>query len=229
MLEGKAGDLLWGLCLAGIIALLAVPATREGLVSLTNAHPFLLGFAKFAILATMGELLSIRILSGGWKKPKGMLAKAVVWGLIGMIIVLVFAIYSRGVAGAVAAGLLRVGRGTPAKLLTAFLISLSMNLSFAPVFMAAHRLSDTYIDLRVEGKRPNLDELLLAIDWKGFFRIVLLVTIPAFWVPAHTVTFLLPPDFRVLAAALLSLALGVILAFARRHGPPLRVEEKHRR
>jgi hypothetical protein len=229
MPEGKPGDLVWGLCLAGIIALLAVPATPEGLVSLTNTHPFLMGFAKFAVLATMGELLSIRILSGGWKKPKGVLAKAVVWGLIGMIIVLVFAIYSRGVAGAVAAGLLRVGRGTAAKLLTAFFISLSMNLSFAPVFMAAHRLSDTYIDLRVDRKRPNLDELLQAIDWKGFFRIVLLVTIPAFWVPAHTVTFLLSPDFRVLAAALLSLALGVILAFARRHGPQLRVEEKHRR
>jgi len=37
-------------------------------------------------------------------------------------------------------------------------------------------------------------------------------TIPFFWIPAHTITFLLPPEFRVLFAALLGIALGLILA-----------------
>ena len=39
-------------------------------------------------------------------------------------------------------------------------------------------------------------------------------TIPFFWIPAHTVTFLLPPEYRVFVAALLSIALGLILALA---------------
>lgn len=213
----RTGDFLWAVCLGSIIALLVVPVTREGFVSLTNTHPYLMGFAKFAVLATMGELLSIRILSGLWKMPRAVLAKALVWGFMGMIIVLAFTIYARGIDGAIAAGLLQVGRGTAAKVLTAFFISASMNLSFAPVFMAAHRLSDAYIDLWMEGKKPDMDELLQAIDWKAFFKIIILVSIPAFWLPAHTVTFLLPEDFRVLAAALLSLALGAILSFTRRH------------
>ncbi|MBQ6597571.1 MAG: Mpv17/PMP22 family protein, partial [Lentisphaeria bacterium] len=38
-------------------------------------------------------------------------------------------------------------------------------------------------------------------------------TIVFFWIPAHTVTFLLPPDYRVLMSAVLSLVLGAILTF----------------
>ena len=212
----RAGDVVWAACLGVVVAALVVPATREGFVAATGAYPYLMGFAKFAVLASMGELLSLRILNGRWKRTTGMIAKAAVWGVIGMLIVLMFGIYSSGVAGAVRNGLLPVGRGTLARVLTAFFISLSMNLTFAPVFMAAHRMSDTWIDLRMDGRRPNLDELLAAIDWRGFFRFVLLVTIPAFWVPAHTVTFLLRAEYRVLAAAFLSIALGVILSFARR-------------
>jgi hypothetical protein len=39
-------------------------------------------------------------------------------------------------------------------------------------------------------------------------------TIPFFWIPAHTITFLLPPELRVLFAAALGIVLGVILALA---------------
>lgn len=33
-----------------------------------------------------------------------------------------------------------------------------------------------------------------------------------FWIPVHTVTFLLPPSFRVLFAAVLGAILGLLLA-----------------
>ncbi|WP_321415721.1 Mpv17/PMP22 family protein [uncultured Desulfobacter sp.] len=39
-------------------------------------------------------------------------------------------------------------------------------------------------------------------------------TLPFFWIPAHTITFLLPPDFQVLFAAILGIVLGIILAVA---------------
>ena len=39
-------------------------------------------------------------------------------------------------------------------------------------------------------------------------------TIPFFWIPAHTITFILPQDYRVLFAAVLGIALGVLLAIA---------------
>jgi len=41
---------------------------------------------------------------------------------------------------------------------------------------------------------------------------VLLKTIPFFWIPAHTLTFLLPKEYRIVIAAFLSVVLGVILA-----------------
>jgi hypothetical protein len=43
-------------------------------------------------------------------------------------------------------------------------------------------------------------------------------TIPFFWYPAHTVTFLLPSEQRVLFAALLGIALGVLLALSSKKG-----------
>jgi hypothetical protein len=214
----RVGDLAWSLALGGGIALLLVPATRGTFLALTGAHPYAMGFAKFALLATMGDLLSIRLASGSWARPRGMLVKAVVWGLLGMAIVVMFAVFASGVAGAAEAGLLPAGQGMAGRLLRAFLASAAMNLTFAPSFMAVHRLSDTYIDMRAAGATPTLDQLLDAIDWRGFFRQVVLVTIPAFWIPAHTITFLLPSDLRVVVAALLSVALGVILSFTRRRG-----------
>jgi hypothetical protein len=83
-------------------------------------------------------------------------------------------------------------------------------------------MTDTFIDLRYEQHRTRVGvaHVVAAIDWQGFVSFVLLKTIPFFWVPAHTVTFLLPPEYRVLSAAMLSIALGAILAFARRRPEP---------
>jgi hypothetical protein len=108
--------------------------------------------------------------------------------------------------------------GGDSRLAFAFFVSTTMNLTFAPAMMLFHRVTDTFIDLRHArpGARVSLDEVVAAIDWRGFVSFVLVKTIPAFWIPAHTVTFLLPPEYRVLAAALLSIALGAILAFAKR-------------
>jgi len=46
------------------------------------------------------------------------------------------------------------------------------------------------------------------VMWNFIFK----KTIPFFWIPAHTITFLLPAEFRVLFAAVLGIALGLILA-----------------
>ncbi len=100
-------------------------------------------------------------------------------------------------------------------LLNAFLVSAIMNLTFGPAFMAAHRISDTYIDLRVEGLKPSISQVITRIDWPGFYTFVVGKTVPFFWIPAHTITFLLPTVYRVLWAVYLSMALGAILAYAR--------------
>ena len=57
-------------------------------------------------------------------------------------------------------------------------------------------------------KRANGDRSL----WGFLFK----KTIPLFWVPAHTITFMLPPEYRVLFAALLGVMLGVFMSLATR-------------
>jgi len=217
----KKYEFLWVAVLAGIIGFLVIPSTHRIFVTLSTAHPYLMAFAKFVILASMGELLAIRITGGAWKIPVGMAYRAVIWGLIGMLIVIVFEFFSSGVVSAMKKGLLpSFGSGFAHNLAFAFFTSAFMNCLFAPTFMAAHRITDTFIDLG-NGKFKGISKIPLAdvvkkIDWYGFIAFVVKKTIPLFWIPAHTITFLLPPEYRVLAAAFLSIALGGILAFAKR-------------
>ena len=210
------GDLLWGLIVAAVAACFLVPATQQVFLTMTAAHPYLIGFAKFGVLATMGELLALRIVTGHWLAPKGLVQRASLWGLLGVVIVLVFDVYAGGVLGALRKGLLP---GADSRLAFAFFVSLLMNLTFAPAMMLTHRMTDTYLDLKYEGKPARVADIVKRIDWEGFVSFVLFKTIPFFWIPAHTLTFLLPPEYRVLAAALLSIALGAILAFAKKKAP----------
>jgi len=212
----RKGDLLWLLALGAVAAFLTLPATHQVFVALTAAHPYLIGFAKFFVLATMGELLALRIVTGGWTVPKGLGQRALVWGFLGMAIVLIFDVFAGGVAGALKKGLLPGGNS---KLAFAFFVSTIMNLTFAPAMMLTHRMTDTCLDLKYEGKTAGIKDIVAKIDWQGFVSFVLLKTIPCFWIPAHTITFLLPPEYRVLAAAVLSIALGAILAFAKKKSP----------
>jgi len=222
----RSGDFLWLAGLGAVVLPLALPDSRQGFVALNTAYPFAMGFAKFAVLATMGELLAVRIPCGQWRRPIGLALRAAVWGVLGMAIVLMFEVFSSGVLAAIGKGLLPGGYSETAAFVTAFLMSAVMNLAFAPTFMALHRITDTYIDL-ADGKLANLARVELRtvinrIDWHGFVSFVVLRTLPLFWIPAHTVTFLLPPEFRVLMAALLSIALGGILAFAKRKPAAIR-------
>lgn len=217
----KKGDFLWLLTLSAIVAILLVPSTHTAFISLTNAHPYLMGFIKVSILATLGELLALRILSGTWTRPAGIFWRMLIWGLFGMAFALVFPIFDAGVRAVIQAGLLPAfGEGMLSRISTAIFISSLMNLIFAPTFMGLHRVTDTYIDLS-NGKIGSLrlvtiQQVVDRIDWKGLIDFVYIKTIPFFWIPAHTVTFLLPPEYRVLMASFLSIALGGILAFSKK-------------
>jgi hypothetical protein len=133
-----------------------------------------------------------------------------------MSIVLMFGLFYEGVAGATQNGLLPGAPGFTGRLLQAFFTGTFLNLTFAPVFMAVHRISDTYIDRYVEGQKPTISAVLAQIDWQEFFRFVVGKTIPFFWIPVQTINFILPAQYRIIVAAYLSIVLGLILAYARR-------------
>lgn len=187
-----------------------------------------MSFLKFAILSTLGELLGLRISTGVYyRKGFGIWPRAVVWGIFGMGINLAMIIFSNGVpvaleyVGLQGATTLMAGPLTPAKVLVAFFISVGMNGIFAPVFMTFHKITDTHIlacggSLRALATPIPMTHIMTHLNWSAQWNFVFKKTIPFFWVPAHTITFLLPSEARVLFAALLGVALGVLLAVAAR-------------
>lgn len=202
----------FSIIVTGLFALiLIIPPSRDWFINLSTKHPYIMGFIKFALLATVGEILALLAGSKQWQVPKGWLAKMIVWGFLGIIITLAFQIFSNGVAGAISKGYLP---GKNSVFMQAFLTSLLMNGMFAPMFMPLHRITDTMINAAADGKRIGFLKAVEVVDWKGFVSFVLFRTLPIFWVPAHTISFLLPPEFRVIFAAALSMVLGVILVFA---------------
>ena len=200
-------------------AVLIIPSSREVFEKLSAGHPYLMGFVKFALLATAGELIAIKMATGKFSKPCYLIARIVIWGLIGIWITYMMKIFFLGSGAMMEAGLLP-GAQLPAvwyRLIRAFATAATMNLTFGPTFMAVHKCSDTYLALRAQkGKGVKLAEVIDAVDWKRFVSFTLFKTVPLFWIPAHTVTFMLPSEYQVMLAALLSVALGIILNFKKK-------------
>ena len=197
--------------------ILIIPSTREVFKTLSAEHPYIRGFIKFALLATVGEVLALTIRNKSPRMPYYIGWRMLIWGLIGVAITFMMKTYSYGVKGLMENGLLP-GRGDSfwSRLLTAFYTAAVMNLTFGPTFMATHKCTDKYLELRHEGvKKPGLRGVVNGVDWHGFVSFTLFKTIPLFWIPAHTLTFLLPPEYQVIMAAALSIALGVILSLKK--------------
>ena len=210
----KKGDFIWLFVLLSVIFIIVSPWTNPTFEHFTSTHIYLGGFAKFFILAPMGELLAIRLVEGDYKKTIGLFQKAFMWGLLGLLFYLIFNLFAGGVTAVMAKGYLPF---EGSKLAFAFFTASTMNLFFAPVFMALHKVSDTYIELKLSGKvkSPTLNDILATADWYTFATFVVCKTIPLFWIPAHTLTFLAPPEYRIVISAFLSIALGIIMVFAK--------------
>lgn len=213
------GDITWGALLLIWILILVNPVSRTGFISFTTAHPYLGGFIKFAILASMGDMLGGRILNGAWKFPQGFLFKALVWGILGMMITLVFAVYFAGAAGAMASGKLPFA---DSKFALAFFGSFIMNTTFGPMMYIYHKFGDLFVDMMYEKRNGSytgkitVEAMVNRVDWQTIVGFSWLKTCLLIWVPCHTVVFLLPEEYRVLASAFLSILLGILVALAKK-------------
>ncbi len=191
-------------------AILIIPATRDVFKDWSANYAYPMGFVKFAILATAGELLAARLANRAWVRPPYLIARFIIWGVIGMWITYMMGVYSTAI------GILLP---TAPSFVRALCISTTMNTTFGPTFMAVHKCSDTYLALRAQKAPRSIGAVIDAVDWKRFVSFTLFKTVPLFWIPAHTVTFMLPSEYRVMMAAALSVALGVLLQL-KRHPKP---------
>ena len=191
--------------------------------------PFVSSFIKFAILATIGEVIGLRIRTGKYsQKGFGVLPRAFVWGFLGMSVQAAFLIFAYGspklleFIGFEQASELMADQFSWAKILVAFSISFFLNIFYAPVLMTVHKITDTHIErtggsIRGLFSKMDIASILKEVDWNMHYGFVLKRTIFLFWIPAQTINFMMPEELRVLIAAIYGIVLGVILAFAARN------------
>lgn len=209
----KKGDVFWILGILAWIVMLSIPMTREPFMAYTSAHPYIGGFIKFSILASMGDFLGIRMNKGDYDIPKGILMRAVIWGFIGMMVALVFPFFMAGAAAVQEMGLLPFAGN---KVAHAFFGSMIMNISFGPMMMVFHKFTDLYVDAFYAKEEVTLSKLVDRVNWHAVVEFTWTKACIFFWIPAHTIVFLLPSAYRVLVSAFLSIALGFLLAIANR-------------
>ena len=239
----KKQDLLIGLLILLSIALFLPFPFLKGFQDDFLLNPSLwviTSFLKFGILATMGEAIGLRIKTGSYTQDGfGYFPRAIVWGILGIGIKMAFVIFAVGtpvllekyvgITNAIDSMKMgsifdasEAGLGWP-RLITAFSISLFMNLIFAPVFMTLHKITDTHIldnggTLVGFFKPISFKTIFPKLNWFVQWDFVFKRTIPFFWIPAHTITFLMPEEYRIVFAALLGIVLGILLAIAAQKG-----------
>lgn len=222
----KRTDLYFIVAIAAIFLPFFLSAPLYEWYSTFNAsHGMVMSFLKFSILSTLGEMLGCRISTGKYVTPTfGVLPRMVVWGFLGMGINMAMIIFSKGtpmfmqymgMTNAVEA--FTTDGFSMDKLWVALAVSVAMNTIFAPVFMTFHKVTDAHIaahggSLKALVTPIPMAERLGTLNWQAQWGFVFRKTIPFFWYPAHTITFLLPAEQRVLFAALLGIVLGVLLA-----------------
>lgn len=209
----KKGDFYWIFALLIWVVILVVPASRAAFMGFTGAHPYIGGFIKFSILATMGDLLGTRLVKGDYVIPKGLIYRAMIWGFLGMMISLVFIVFMEGVGIAQKAKLLPFEGYILAQ---AFFGSSIMNLSFGPMLSIFHKFLDLIVDTKYEHKEKiTLSKLVDKVNWRSMVEFNWVKTCVLFWIPVHTIVFTLPKEYRVLVSAFLSIALGILLSIAK--------------
>lgn len=223
----KGSDLIVVCTVVFILSVFAfVPGAVDSFKYLSKEFSYVMSFMKFAVLATFGECLALRIKVGCYnRKGFGVLPKMIVWGALGVIIKISFVIFATGTPNVLASLGFGVDEHTikagtiGMRMFTAFSISVCLNLIFAPVMMTLHKITDLHIHTH-KGRLTSLTKpidfpcILKNIDWTVMHNFVFRKTIPFFWIPAHTITFLLPGEYQILFAAVLGIALGLLLAMA---------------
>ena len=204
-----------------LTVLLVFIVTRDFFLDFASDYKILGGFIKFFFLASIGDFIALRIKSKEWKIPIYIFIKALVWGFIGIVIVLMFVIYPAGIEILQEENILPFEGNT---FFFALFVSIIMNFTFAPTMMAFHRVTDTYLNLRKDNKKITISESIESINWRQFINFTVFKSIPFFWVPAHTITFLLPEEYRIIFAAILGIFLGLILGIFSNNSKELKWE-----
>ena len=165
-------------------------------IDIVKAYPLITAMIQFAILGTFGDIISKWIIAKKIFLPYNfitLLMKMAEWALIAITIKYAFVGFNGFVDILVEHKML-----PELNIFTRSLaISSTMNLQYGPFLVIIHRLLDNLIARKNNWEK--IDKGMLSLLW--------------FWIPAHTITFMLPKPFQIGLAAIWSVVLGIILGF----------------
>ena len=165
-------------------------------VELVKAYPLYTAMLQFAVLGTFGDIISKWMQQGKVFMPykaQILILKMLEWAFLAIAIKYAFVCFQGFVDSLVSHQLLPelglFGR--------AFAVSVAMNLQFGLLLVMLHRFLDNAIAQQNNWK--NIDKGMWSLIW--------------FWIPAHTVTFMLDKPYQIGLAAIWSVVLGLILGY----------------
>ncbi len=166
-------------------------------VEWVKANPLVSAMIQFAILGTLGDMISKWVISKKIFLPFSLLMllwKMLEWAILAICIKYAFTGFQGFVTGLTEHNLLPESFANPS-IGRAFAVSFFTNAQFGILLVLLHRILD-YLPL---GK----------VNWTGIQKGI--YSLFWFWIPAHTVTFSLPKEYQIGLAALWSLVLGLLL------------------
>ena len=168
-------------------------------VELVIKYPLYSAMLQFALLGTLGDILSKCLQQKKIFLPYKwtlIFLKMIEWALLAITIKYAFVGFQGFVDSLVESNLLpELG-----KFSRAFTVSVTMNLQFGLFLVIFHRILDNLI--AKQNNWQQIDKGMLSLIW--------------FWIPAHTITFMLDKPYQIGLAAIWSVVLGIILGYYNR-------------
>ena len=172
-------------------------------ISIVQKYPFYSAMIQFAILGTLGGCIAKWVQNKKFYFPltwKEAIWFPVSWAILAVMIKAAFIGFDGYINILIDKNIFPEILSSETSFIRALCWSMLMNLQFGPFLIIVHR----WLDCLPFGKTnwKNIDKSLISLLW--------------WWIPAHTVTYMLPVDFRIGLAAFWSLILGFILGIFNR-------------
>jgi len=172
-------------------------------ISIVKNYPFTSAMVQFGILGTLGTCVARWVQSKRFYFPLNIKESfwfPISWAMLSILIKVAFIGFDGFLDILLEKGILPAAFSVEGSFLRALGWSIAMNLQFGPLLVILHR----WLDYLPFGKTnwANIDKGLISLLW--------------WWIPAHTITYMLPPDLRIGLAAFWSVVLGFILGFFNR-------------
>lgn len=165
-------------------------------IELVKTYPIYSAMIQFAVLGTLGDIISKWMQRGTVFIPykfSVIFLKMLEWAFLAITIKYAFV----GFQGFIDSLISHRFLPELSSFGSAFSISVAMNLQFGLLLVILHRFLDNLISQ--ENNWKNIDKGMFSLIW--------------FWIPAHTITFMLDKPYQIGLAAIWSLVLGIILGY----------------